>query len=107
MCPITLDDADAFLSRKLDIVDGPTIQAGAVCVRFGKPVQEPSGDWSCRYSVSGLPDVQADVYRVFGIDAMQALFCALTVAEGLLQSSAVAQQGRLQWCGQVGSPYLR
>ncbi len=107
MHPTTLDDADTFLSRKLDIVDGAAIQAGAVCVRFGKPVQESSGDWSCAYSVAGLPDVQADVYRVFGVDAMQALFCALTVAESLLQSSLACQQGRLRWCGRVGSPYLR
>ena len=107
MCPTLLDDANMFLSRALDIVDGAAVQAGAVCVRLGKPVQEPGGEWSCAYSVTGLHDVQADVYRVFGVDALQALLCALTVAESLLHSSTAHQQGRLQWCGRAGPSYLR
>ena len=56
MCPTMLDNANMFLSRALNIVDGGAVQAGAVCVRLGKPVQEPGGEWSCAYSVTGLPD---------------------------------------------------
>ncbi|RUL88039.1 DUF6968 family protein [Tautonia sociabilis] len=76
--------------------DGAEIPA---FVEIGMPYQLPPdvpgepGDWACRVRTRGLGD--NNFYTVYGVDGIQVLYLALSMAGTLVSNSIVA--GDLDW----------
>lgn len=87
---------DIIATRTLDVVDDAGRTVRQLHVHIGRPSQEPTGEWALPYQVTGI-DPGDPVYRVFGIDAIQALQGVCLVIGGLLAGLDEAKQGRLRW----------
>ena len=103
----SLNFNDVFLTRELELCDKSGNIKSTVTISIGKPSKDNDESWSCSYSVSGLDEIDSSIYKVKGIDSVQALFGAFTVIEGSLSGTEVAKQGLLRWCGESNRPYLR
>jgi hypothetical protein len=62
---------------------------------IGKPVQEPTGEWSC---AAGLEGLHPDLCAMRGEDALQAICLAMGLVATLLREH-VAVGGRLKYPG--------
>ena len=102
-----LNHDNCFLSRDLDICNDRGEVVAAATILIGKPVEDNGSVWTCSYSISGIAELNDSVYRVKGIDSIQALFGVFSVIEGTLSGTKIAQKGLLQWCGNNKAPFLR
>ena len=72
--------------------------AGSVTARLGRPVREPTGEWSCSIEVNG-PEVRHQS-KAFGEDSFQALVLGLSKLRIVLRTERKLRS--LSWLGQAG-----
>lgn len=94
---------DIIATRNLVVVDEAGQPVKQVFVHLGRPMQEPTGEWSISYQIVGLGS--DSVYHLLGIDAVQALQLVHKVIGGILAGTSEAKAGRLQWDGGTGSGF--
>jgi hypothetical protein len=88
---------EIIATRALEVVDDKGKHVRDVLVHIGRPVQEPTGEWSLAYQVVGVRSGR--VLRVLGFDAIEVLQGVHFVIDSVLASSDEAKQGRLRWNG--------
>ena len=71
-----------------------------VIVHIGQPlprisVDTNTSDWYCPFQVVGLGD--ETIRAVFGVDAVQALYLALSTIGRIVAASTAGQSGALDW----------
>ena len=95
---------DIIARRTIDIVDDAGEPVGQAFVHLGRPSQEPTGEWSIPYQIVGLGD--DSVYRLLGLDAIQALQLVHKVIGGILAGTREGEAHRLRWEGasELGFP---
>ena len=103
----SLSPNEVFLSRALDLCDSNGLIESTVTVLIGQPYETATGEWSCAYQILGIAELDGAVYRVMGVDSVQALVNAFTVIEATLSGTDVVKRGLLRWCGQHQPPFLR
>jgi len=80
------------------LIDENGVSVGQVIVRLAKPEKIPGeDDFSCGYQILGL-GTEA-VRTAVGVDAVQALFLAMTKIGADLYTSAEASTCKLSWHG--------
>lgn len=92
---------EVFLQRIFEYMDenGDTT---SVYLRLSKPYQRIKDNsdlnWGCSYKISGL---ETEIFQtVYGIDSLDALLLALSIARIQLQSYG-ADTGKITWLGDV------
>ncbi|WP_437669671.1 DUF6968 family protein [Sorangium sp. So ce131] len=88
---------DIIATRVIDVLDDTGKPSRQILVHIGRPSQEPTGEWSLPYQIVGIRKDR--IFRVLGLDAVQALQLAHIVIGSVLASSDEAKQGRLRWNG--------
>ncbi len=88
------------ITRRFEIVsqDGGTTSECTLRLFDSRPC-ESGRDWQVCFTITGIEPRFAAPCQIYGIDALQALFGALTVARAVLESSLPYVEGRLTWCG--------
>jgi hypothetical protein len=87
---------DVIATRTLDVVDATGHPVGTLTVSFGRPTQEPTGEWLCPYKIG--PDRP---FGALGLDAVQALELAMRLVGARLAAMPEAREGRLRLAGET------
>jgi len=69
-----------------------------VVVQIGAPRRVPGWDWACPIRIAGLPREPPKTRATFGIDALQALLCAVQICRAVLET----QIPPLVWLSEPG-----
>jgi hypothetical protein len=84
---------EVMATRRLFLVDEPDRE---ILVHMGKPEKTPGReDYSCALQVTGIGDER--VYRIFGVDAFQAIELGVRFIGERLASWNQDAGGRLRW----------
>lgn len=84
---------EAMATRRLFLADEPNRE---ILVHMGKPEQTPGrDDYSCALHVTGIGNER--VYRIFGVDAFQAIALGFGFMGERLELLNQEAGGRLRW----------
>jgi len=72
--------------RSLELELTGELEKKTILVRVGKPEEEPDGSWITPYEIHGPGPGEVIRHVAYGIDALQALGCALFILPSELES---------------------
>ena len=87
---------DYIAHRTLTLTSDPS---RIVEVAIGRPHQEPEGEWTVRYQITGLERDRS--FKACALDGIQALQLVMLAIGGTLCGSEEYKQNLLRWEGSV------